>query len=325
MVTATVFIDGQAGTTGLELAARLSVHPGIALLEIDEQHRKDPAARRDLMQQAEVTVLCLPDDAVAEAVQLAGEQRLLDASSRHRTDPLWVYGLPELGRAQRGQIAEATRVSNPGCYPQGFILLIRPLIEAGWLNPSVLLTLHALSGYSGGGRNLIDRYQAAHQESPGRVIAPRPYALDQGHKHLPEMRAFSGLDQPPAFSPIVGDHHQGMLVQIPLHRQLLTAPTEAEDDLRAALEQLYVDRYQGERLISVRPLASTDPREQGFLDPEVLNALDTLELSVFGNADHLLLSARLDNLGKGAAGAAVQNLNLMLGFEETTALRLGHV
>lgn len=322
MAQARVFIDGQAGTTGLQLTERLCEHPHIELIEIDAAERKAPTARARCMAQADVCVLCLPDEAVDEAVALAGTTRLLDASSRHRTQAGWHYGLPELSAAQRQGLRTAQRVSNPGCYPQGFILLLRPLIEAGWLAAEEPIAIHALSGYSGGGRGLIERYEANREGLP---IPPRPYALNQGHKHLAEMQCYSGLSNAPLFSPIVGDYAQGMLVHVPLLRGQLRGPAPARAAAREALEAFYRERYADEALLRVVSIDDEDPRDGGFLDPAALRNRDLLELMVFGDSEHLLLTARLDNLGKGAAGAAVQNLNLMLGYEETTALRLADV
>lgn len=322
MSKARIFIDGQAGTTGLEISERLRLHPDVELLEVAADDRKKPEQRASCMAAADLTILCLPDSAVPEAVELAAGARLLDASSCHRTAAGWHYGLPELSAQQRSALRDARRVANPGCYPQGFILFIKPLIAAGWLPPTFPLTVHALSGFSGGGKALIETYTEQHRASPvGTAVAPRPYALDQGHKHLAEMQRFSGTGPTPVFSPAVGDYRQGMLVQIPLHTATFAAPGPASAT-RAAIEALLAERYADEPLISVHRLAQADPRQNGFLDPQALNETDRLELMVFGDHQHLLLAARYDNLGKGAAGAAVQNLNLMLGFKETTALRL---
>ncbi|MEM1437009.1 MAG: N-acetyl-gamma-glutamyl-phosphate reductase [Pseudomonadota bacterium] len=317
---ARVFIDGQAGTTGLEIAERLAGHPQIELIEIEAAARKDAASRARCMAAADITVLCLPDAAVPEALKLAGAGRVLDASSVNRTADGWAYGLPELDPALRQALGSAVLAANPGCYPQGFLLLLRPLLDAGWVQRELPLCLHALSGFSGGGRPLIDRYRA--ETATGEPAAPRSYALDGGHKHLAEMQRFSGLNTAPVFNPIVGSYHQGMLVQVPLHRSQLAGAGAAAADPRGAIEALLTVRYAAEPLVGVRPLDAGDPRQNGFLDPEALNETDRIELMVFGDHQHLTLAARYDNLGKGAAGAAVQNLNLMLGLKETTALRL---
>ncbi|MEM6707267.1 MAG: N-acetyl-gamma-glutamyl-phosphate reductase [Pseudomonadota bacterium] len=316
MTKRTVFIDGEAGTTGLEISRRLAQHPDVQVLSIEDRDRKDSGVRQARMHSADLTILCLPDAAIADAVELAGPARIIDASSVHRVAPGWSYGLPELDPTLREALRNADRIANPGCYPQGLLLLIRPLIDVGWLSEDAAITLHALSGYSGGGRGLIEHYESA---GPA-ITAPRPYALDQGHKHVPEMWRYSTLRRPPLFSPIVGPYYQGMLVQVPLHRDQLDLPA-GSPSARAALETLYRDRYTGEALVSVRTPDANDPRENGFLDPQGCNDTDRMELMVFGDEHHLLAVARYDNLGKGAAGAAVQNMNLALGFEESTALR----
>ena len=314
-MTARIYIDGQAGTTGLEIAGRLRPRRNLQLLSIDDAERKNPAARARLFREADIAILCLPDEAAKEAVALAeGRCRLLDASSAHRTAPGWVYGLPELSAGQAEAIAGAERVSNPGCYPQGFILCVRPLVEAGLLPAEALLSLHALSGYSGGGRKMIEAYQAAAPEQLERWGA-RPYALELRHKHLPEMHRYSGLEQPPVFSPIVGNFYKGMITQTPLFAAQLTngaGPREAFDALAEA--------YAQAPFIDMAPYADGSHLDAGYLSPCACNDSNRLEIMVFGNSEQCILSARYDNLGKGAAGAAVQNLNLMLGCAETEGL-----
>jgi N-acetyl-gamma-glutamyl-phosphate reductase len=312
-VTHRIFIDGQAGTTGLEIHARLRDRPDVQLLEIDPHRRKDPAARKELLNDADAVVLCLPDGAAREAVALVEtpDVRILDASTAHRTDPEWVYGLPELCPGQREAVASARRVSNPGCYPTGFLLLVRPLVDAGLLHADAPFTIHALSGYTGGGRPLVERYEAA-EAAP----APRSYGLALEHKHLPEMRHFAGLHLPPLFTPMVGPFARGMLVQVPLTASQRTAPTTP-----AALAAALAERYVDEPCVHVHPPGADDALvDGGFLDPEARNGTNDVDLMVFGHADAQLLVARLDNLGKGAGGAAVQNLNLMLGCDEFAGL-----
>lgn len=310
-----IFIDGQAGTTGLQIAERLGARDDLQLLEITAAERKSDAARAELMAASDITILCLPDAAVSGAVALAADHcRLLDASSVHRTAPGWVYGLPELGPQQRQQIAGATRVSNPGCYPQGPILLLRPLIEAGWLDARTPRTIHSVSGYSGGGRGMIEAY-GAFSTSETERFAARSYALDLNHKHLPEMQCYAGLDQPPLFSPAVGNYYQGMLTHVPIFASELVGKPTRQD-----IEALLRDRYQNDPCVQVIAVDEQDPRIDGYLDAGACNQTNDIELMVFGHSDQLLLIARYDNLGKGAAGCAVQNLNLMLGKAETTGL-----
>ena len=309
-----VFIDGQAGTTGLQIAQRLAKREDIQLLTIDSDLRKDVAARLTLMQDADVTIWCLPDTAVAEAATIVPEGcRVLDASSVHRVHADWTYGLPEMGAAQRAAIAGSSRVSNPGCYPQGFILWVRPLIDAGLLPADLPLSVNAVSGYSGGGRGMIERYTAfTPQQAEQRNT--QLYGLTLRHKHLPEMHAFSGCNVAPIFVPSVANYAQGMLTQIPIHLSLLR--TDAERLLDTVAE-----RYADEPLIHVHPLQAADCLEDGYLGVTARNDTDAVDLMLFASEHQALLVARYDNLGKGAAGCAVQNLNLMLGVEECRSLR----
>lgn len=311
----TVFIDGQAGTTGLQIAERLALREDLEVLEIDPQARKDDDARRALMAQADVTILCLPDAAVAQACALAADNtRILDASSVHRTHADWVYGLPEFGAEQRQAIRNASRVSNPGCYPQGYLLAVRPLIQAGLLPASVPLSMHAVSGYSGGGRAMVEKYQAF-SEFERELLNSRTYSLTLDHKHLPEMFKFSGSDRAPVFVPSVAAYYQGMLTHVPLHRDQLPQVEDAQQIVDA-----FTLSYAGEPFVDVLPLQAPDAPTDGYLDATTNNGTNRIELMVFANAERLLLVARYDNLGKGAAGVAVQNLNLMLGCEETQGL-----
>lgn len=311
----TVFIDGQAGTTGLQISDRLAQRADIEVIAIDEQARKDPDARAAMFDRCDVAILCLPDDAAIEAVALAnGRCRILDASTAHRVAPGWVYGLPELGGEQRDAIASAERVANPGCYPQGFILMIRPLIESGLLGKDVALSVHALSGYSGGGKSLIQTRQAF-DSAKVENRNTEPYALRLEHKHVPEMTHYSGTATDPLFTPSVGHYYQGMLVQIPLFTSHLRADGSIDQVHRTLAE-----RYADEPFISVCELGAEQSLQDGFLNATQCNGSNRMEIMVFGHSEQMLLVARYDNLGKGAGGAAVQNLNLMIGAVEAAGL-----
>ena len=319
IVSHRVFIDGQAGTTGLEIHTRLAMRSDIELLEVDSERRKDPIARAELLNAADVVILCLPDDAAVEAVALIENPavRVLDASTAHRTRDDWVYGLPELAPGQRSAVSQSNRVANPGCYPTGFLLALRPLIDAGVIRREAEICVHALSGYSGGGRALVDRYRAQELEGVTAMLAPRPYALGLQHKHLGEMRQFTGLERAPLFAPMVGHYYKGMLVQIPLPPGLLQRSMDAR-----AMTDLLAERYADEACVHVVRPAGSAALEDGFLDPESCNDTNRVELMVFGDGDQLLLVARLDNLGKGAGGAAIQNMNLMLGVDELAGVAI---
>ncbi|MBR2375231.1 MAG: N-acetyl-gamma-glutamyl-phosphate reductase [Clostridia bacterium] len=306
-----VFIDGSAGTTGLRIYERLSARKDLEIVTLPEAYRKDAQARKEALNSVDVAFLCLPDDAAREAVSMieTPSVTVIDASTAHRTLPEWAYGFPELSAAFEEKLLNSNRIAVPGCHASGFIALVYPLIEAGILEKTALLTCHSVTGYSGGGKKMIAEYEAA--ERNPLLDAPRQYALTQQHKHLKEMKAITGLDGEPIFCPIVSDFYSGMAVTVPLFKSQL-AGGSAED-----IKKLYREKYQGE---IVRYVENVD--ENGFLSGKALYAKDGMQIGVAGNDERILLLAAYDNLGKGASGAAIECMNLKIGANRKEGLLL---
>lgn len=305
-----IFIDGSVGTTGLRIYERLSVREDIQLILLPEEYRKDREARKDALQKADIAFLCLPDNAAVEAVELLedADTAIIDTSTAHRTAEGWIYGFAEL-KEQKGKIMQSKRIANPGCHASGFIALVAPLLQENVLKKESLLSCFSLTGYSGGGKGMIAEYEAA-DRSP-LLNAPRQYGLSQQHKHLKEMITVCGLENNPAFCPIVADFYSGMEVTVPLFAPQVKANLQE-------IQEIYQEYYHS-------PLVyfSKNPGEGGFLSAAALAGRDDMEISVFGNDDRILLTARFDNLGKGASGAAIQNMNILMGVEETKGLIFG--
>ncbi len=309
-----VYVDGQEGTTGLRINDYLAQRTDIEVLRIDADKRKDAAERARLLNAADVAFLCLPDAASREAAAMITNPNtcLIDASTAHRTVSGWVFGLPELAKGQREAIRGSKRIANPGCHASAFILAVRPLVDAGLLAPEALISATSITGYSGGGKSMIAEYEAG---GNAKLKSPRPYALGLAHKHLPEMMAHTGLRHAPVFMPIVADFYKGLAVTVPLHLSQLRAGTTPEQ-VREALAA----HYEGERFIRVQPLRDPETLATGFFDVQACNDTNNVDLFVFGSDQQILVMARLDNLGKGASGAAVQSMNVHLGVDETLGL-----
>lgn len=302
-----VFIDGSAGTTGLRIYDRLSVREDISLIKLPENLRKDDNARADAINSADIVFLCLPDDAARQAVSFVKNYKtaIIDTSTAHRTNDDWVYGFPEL-TGKREAITNSKRIANPGCHASGFIALVKPLVEAGVLDVNTALSCFSLTGYSGGGKKMIADYESA--DKSVLLKAPRQYGLTQQHKHLKEMQVITGVETAPAFCPIVADFYSGMEVTVTLFKQDVKANI---DDIKS----IYKNYYTG-KLVHFDDVSD----EGGFLSAAALSGKDDMQLCVFGNEDRIILVARYDNLGKGASGAAIQNMNILMGVDETTGL-----
>lgn len=317
-MTYKVFIDGRHGTTGLKIDERLAQRQDIEILSIPEHQRKDTQIKADYINQADVVFLCLPDAAARESVALRRSDnthtRLLDASTAHRIHPDWVYGLPELNADQRQRIASAQNVAVPGCHASGFVMLMHPLIALGVITTEYPASAFSITGYTGGGKDMIASYETP-DSLPQGMLSPRLYALGLTHKHLPEMTAITGLARSPLFTPIVGNFAQGMVVSIPLLPHLLPDHYTPE-----AIHALLSEYYAGQTFIKVMPVNGTAVLDNGALPATACNDTNRAEIFVFGHENQILLCARFDNLGKGASGAAIQCMNIMLGVDEATGL-----
>ncbi len=306
-----IYIDGQEGTTGLKILERFKGRNDIELLRIDENKRKDNDERRCMINSSDFTFLCLPDAAAREAVAMADDNvRIIDASTAHRTNPDWAYGFPELDKDFREKIVKSNRVAVPGCYASGFASMVYPLVKLGIMPVDYPVSAHAVSGYSGAGKKAVAVYESA--DRPTDFDSPRQYALTQQHKHLPEMQKICGLEYAPSFNPLICDFFSGMVVSLPLHTRLLTKKYGA-DDIRKALAEYYANSF------FVKVMPDGEPKD-GFIGSNNLSGTNNMEIFVNGNDERLIICSRLDNLGKGASGAAVQCLNIMMGIDEKTGL-----
>ena len=310
-----VFIDGQEGTTGLRIVDRLKDREDIQLMFIDEDLRKSVSERKRLINESDYTFLCLPDAAAIESAALAENPntKILDASTAHRTNPDWAYGLPELSAEHRAKIAASKRVAVPGCYASGFNALVYPMVKSGLIAPYHPVTCHAVSGYSGAGKKTIAVYEG--NEKPDEYNSPRQYSMGRQHKHIKEMMAVSGLSYPPIFNPIVDNYYNGMVVTLPFHLRAMAKRTSPQ-----AVWEMLCEQYEGQNFVKVMPFMGEGVLADGFLAANTLKDTNMMQIFVFGNDDHVLLCSRLDNLGKGASGAAVQCMNIMMGIDETTGL-----
>lgn len=308
-----VYVDGQEGTTGLQINEYLEKRKDLEILKIEQEERKNPERRSFYLNSADIVFLCLPDTASREAVSLVTnpKTRIIDASTAYRTDDQWTYGMPELNPGQRDKIRNSSRVSNPGCHATGFILSLNPLVQAGIVPRDYPVVCYSLTGYSGGGKKLIQTFESNGLEN---INSPKHYALQLHHKHLPEMQKAVQLSYPPAFLPVIANYYKGMVTSIPLHTRLLSKTVTVAD-----VKDVFSEYYQNEPFIMV--MASDDScLEKGYLNTESCNGTNRLEILVYGNDEQIVVMARFDNLGKGASGAAIQNMNIMLGVDETLGL-----
>ncbi len=310
-----IYIDGQEGTTGLKILERFEGRNDIEIIKISEEKRKDPAERARLINMSDYTFLCLPDEASREAVSFVDNDhvRIIDASTAHRTNPDWAYGFPELSPEHREKIRTSNRVAVPGCYASGFNSIVYPLVNNGIIPDDFPVFAYATSGYSGAGKKAIAVYEG--EDKPYEYGSPRQYALSQQHKHLPEMQKIPGLKHTPMFNPIICDYFSGMVVSIPIQTRMLEKPVTAQE-----VHAMFAKHYEGSKMVEVMPLMSMEEQKGFFLASNTLSGINKMQIFVFGNDEQILLCSRLDNLGKGASGAAVQCLNVMMGIDETTGL-----
>lgn len=310
-----IYIDGQAGTTGLKIRERFAGRDDIEILMIDEAKRKDPEERKKMINSSDFTFLCLPDAASIEAVSMIENPnvRIIDASTAHRTNPEWAYGFPELSESHRKKIIDSKRVAVPGCYASGFISLVYPMVSSGIMPADYPVTSFAVSGYSGGGNKMIAQYES--DEKPETFNSPRFYGLAQTHKHLPEMQKITGLTEKPIFTPIVDDYYSGMVVCVPFRTRLADKKVTVSD-----VYEMFAKHYDGQNFVKVMPWKDIEEQKKVLLSSNDLSGTNKMEIHIFGDDERIMLCSRLDNLGKGASGAAVQCLNIMMGIDETTGL-----
>jgi N-acetyl-gamma-glutamyl-phosphate reductase len=311
-----VYVDGQEGTTGLLINDRLKIRDDIEILKIDPEKRKDLNTRKKYLNEADIVFLCLPDATATESAAMVTNEntKIIDASTAHRTDPAWAYGLPELGKEYREAIKASKRISVPGCHATGFNVAVHPLVKEGILSKDYPVTAHSITGYSGGGKKLIAKYEETDKDNAA-LKSPNFYSLGLNHKHLPEMQKVSGLTNPPLFTPVVSNFYKGMLVAVPLLKSYMKKPLSSKE-----VQAFLADYYKDEHFIEVIPYDSAAYLSEGFLDSVQCNDSNKLQLFVFGNDEQTLVVSRFDNLGKGSSGAAIQNMNLLLGNEEWLGL-----